>query len=551
MAYQALYRRLRPEAFRDMVGQDFVTQTLKSQVMNRRPAHAYLFCGSRGTGKTSAAKILARAINCEQPVQGDPCCVCETCRALGQGTDLDIIEIDAASNNGIDEVRDLKENIKYPPQYGLYKVYIIDEVHMMSVSAFNALLKTLEEPPAHVIFILATTEPQKLPATILSRCQRFDFSRLTVPQIVGRLSEAAKTVEASVTDEAMQMIARAAEGAMRDALSLLDTMLSYDNPVTGDTVRSVLGTADRQFMFRFAEALASKELGSVLREVNQLMCDGKEPHVFLRELSKHIRALLLAKTAGNDLQELLEATPEDTADFDRQATRFSPHRLIRMLEIFQEAEGSMRYAASPRTVLEIACVKACAQTEGTDTSALSERLNELEYEVNRLKQSPAPDAPIRPMPAAQADTAPDTQSASHDDQTPCQDAMGVPVKADGLSSAPVITHGKDVWNTALKELGHLYPSLYAHLSQSGRFAGVFGNTYRYAMPEQQDVFIRILNKEANKKVITEILSRVSRQEAAFEAVQDDPVRDLDHDRQMELARKELEETFGRYRVQEV
>ena len=262
MSYQALYRAWRPDTFTEIVGQDAVTRTLKRQVTTGRIAHAYLFCGTRGTGKTSAAKVLARAINCLNPRDGDPCGECEICRTLRQENSMDVVEIDAASNNGVDEIRDLREKVKYPPALTKYKVYIIDEVHMLSTGAFNALLKTLEEPPKHVVFILATTEPQRLPATILSRCQRFDFHRISMEVIIERLMVVLGGIGRSASEEALNEIARAAEGAMRDALSLLDVCLSYtDGEVTGQLARDVLGTAGRAAMFDFADALIEGDAG--------------------------------------------------------------------------------------------------------------------------------------------------------------------------------------------------------------------------------------------------------------------------------------------------
>jgi len=244
MAYQALYRQWRPQDFSHVVGQDPIVETLRHQVMTGRIAHAYLFCGSRGTGKTSTAKILARAINCLHPKNGDPCGECEMCRRIADEESLDIAEIDAASNNGVEEIRTLRDTVKYPPQFGKYKVYIIDEVHMLSISAFNALLKTLEEPPEYVVFILATTEPQKLPATILSRCQRFDFGRISAGKIQKRLREATEKAGGQAADSALMTIARAAEGGMRDALSILDMCLGYDRMIDDEMVQSVLGTND-------------------------------------------------------------------------------------------------------------------------------------------------------------------------------------------------------------------------------------------------------------------------------------------------------------------
>lgn len=534
MAYQALYRKWRPETFHDMVGQEHIVKTLQNQIMTGHVAHAYLFCGSRGTGKTSTAKIMARAINCEKPVNGDACGVCPTCAALKGERDLDILEIDAASNNGVDEIRDLRDKVKYPPQYGRYKVYIIDEVHMLSTAAFNALLKTLEEPPEHVVFILATTEPQKLPATILSRCQRFDFGRFTAKELSGRLQEAADGAGVSITGEALMMIARAAEGGMRDALSVLDICISYDREVTAQTVRRVLGTADRAFLFDFSKALSEENLGEVMRRIDQLMRDGKEPQVFLRDLGRHTRALLMAKTAGGDLQDLLEITDEDAAMYQKESDGFSTARLIRMLEIFQDAEGSMRYAASPRTALEIACVKACTKTQDADAQALLERIDTLEKELTAFQK--ALESGQVAVKAALANAPADRPR---------------PTRADTpAAAAPTVAKGQAAWDEAKKELRKVNPAMYANLS-TGRFAGLFGNVYRYALPEGQEVFLKILNKDDNRQQFSQILARLSGQEAVFEAVLDAPKPDLDREKRMDMAQKELQETFGRDKFQEV
>jgi DNA polymerase-3 subunit gamma/tau len=276
MATQALYRAWRPTTFGDVVGQDAIVTTLKNQIASGRVAHAYLFCGSRGTGKTTAAKIFARAVNCENPREGDPCGECPACLALAAENNLDIIEIDAASNNGVDEIRDLREKIKYPPQQARYRVYIIDEVHMLSTGAFNALLKTLEEPPTHALFILATTEPQRLPATVLSRCQRYDFRRIPARVIVGRMRTVAQGEKADVTDGALALIARTAEGGMRDALSLLDMCLSYGGGSADEAlVRDVLGAVDRGFLFAFADALLRGDAAGAVRAVDALMRSGQ------------------------------------------------------------------------------------------------------------------------------------------------------------------------------------------------------------------------------------------------------------------------------------
>lgn len=398
MSYQALYRAWRPETFTDICGQDAVTRTLKRQVMSGRVAHAYLFCGTRGTGKTTAAKVLSRAINCLHPVDGDPCGECEICRALKAETCMDVVEIDAASNNGVDEIRDLREKIKYPPTLTKYKVYIIDEVHMLSTGAFNALLKTLEEPPAHAVFILATTEPQRLPATILSRCQRFDFHRISVDVIVERLMVVLGGIGRTASEDALNEIARAAEGAMRDALSLLDVCLSYtDGEVTAQLARDVLGTAGRAAMFDFTDALIDGDAGSALTQIDAAMRRGSDPQVFIRDTAAHLRGILLAASVKDGVAGLLEITPEDAARLSEQAKRVHPEGLSRMLELFMRAEPDTKWASRPRTILELAAVRAC-HPEGEKDAALGERLQRVE----KLIEGGAAARPARPAPTPPA-----------------------------------------------------------------------------------------------------------------------------------------------------
>ena len=379
--YQALYRRFRPQTFSDMVGQKAIVRTLRNQVQTGRVAHAYLFCGSRGTGKTSAAKILSRAVNCLNPKDGDPCGECESCRNIQSGASLDVVEVDAASNSRVDEMRDLLAQVDYPPQFGRKKVYIIDEVHMLSASAFNALLKTLEEPPEYMLFILATTDPQKVPDTILSRCQRFDFGRFTEEELVERMKLAAGN--RSVTDEAFSLIAQSAEGGMRDALSLLDMCLGPGGEVTEESVRAILGAVDRSFLFTFADALAAGQEGEALRLVEELFARGNDVTVFLRDLNRHLRRVMMAKVGG---RAMLKGVSAEIAErYLAQAALFSRERLLRLLSQILEAEADARWASSPRTVLEIFALKACEKPEEQDVSALLERLSELEGKLSRLE----------------------------------------------------------------------------------------------------------------------------------------------------------------------
>ena len=412
MGYQALYRRYRPARFEDFVGQEAVIKTLRSQIMSGRIAHAYLFCGTRGTGKTSTAKVFARAVNCEHPENGDPCGTCDTCRALAEENSLDILEIDAASNNGVDEIRDLREKVKYPPQTGRYRVYIIDEVHMLSQGAFNALLKTLEEPPAYVVFILATTEPQKLPATILSRCQRFDFGRIPAHQIIERLHVALEEGQIQAEDAALARIARAAEGGMRDAWSIMDMCLSYaqeeDGGLTEELVLRVLGAADKSFLFAFADKLIDSDAAGALALIDEMMRKGREVQVFVRDVSAHLRALMLADICDEvQLSSLLEVTHEDAAEYIAQARRTSHTRLMRMLDLFLASETDMKWAAQPRFALETAALRACAPEESLQVEALVARVDELE---RKLREGVATAAPTQKSAKAAPIDAPAAQT---------------------------------------------------------------------------------------------------------------------------------------------
>jgi len=409
-SYQALYRAWRPDRFEDVCGQESVTRTLKRQIIMGHVAHAYLFCGSRGTGKTSTAKVLSRAINCKNTSDGEPCGVCDACIQLKNESSMDVLEIDAASNNGVDEVRALRDKIAYPPTVGKYKVYIIDEVHMLSTSAFNALLKTLEEPPAHAVFILATTEPQKLPATVLSRCQRYDFRRIPAEVIVGRMKVVLKGIEREADENALEEIARAAEGGMRDALSLLDMCLSYcTGSVTAELVRDVLGSAGREFMFDFVGAIESGSAAEAMQLIDKAMRDGRDPQVFAKETAQHMRTLLMARFVGESLSELAEITKEDADRFRAQAEKFEQTRLMRAMDLFIRAEGDMKWVSSPRSILEMCTVRALVPAEGENVEALTERIESLEKKLREgtfVQGAPQPASAKKPEPKAASEDKP-------------------------------------------------------------------------------------------------------------------------------------------------
>jgi DNA polymerase-3 subunit gamma/tau len=470
MSYQALYRQWRPSTFSEIVGQDAVVKTLRRQVETGRVAHAYLFSGTRGTGKTTAAKVLARAINCENPSHGDPCGVCPTCVALKAENSMDVLEIDAASNNGVDEIRDLREKVNYPPAVAKYRVYIIDEVHMLSTGAFNALLKTLEEPPRHAVFILATTEPQKLPATILSRCQRFDFKRLPADTIVERMMVVLGGIGRTATEEALSEIARAAEGAMRDALSILDVCLSYtDGEVDIALVRDALGTAGTPFLFEFADALIGYDARTAILLIDRLLRDGLDAQVFARDVAGHLRSLLLAQVAGDALAGLLECTAEDANRFREQAAHAERSQLFRLMELFLRAEPDMKWIGSPRALLELLAVRACHPEKEGD-AALGERLARVERALGSgamptPAKAPAPPAPAKPEAPQKAAPKPAARPAA------------VP----------------DAYLKALETIASENPSLRKAL-EGMRFAGFSDGALVAEFPKPQLMFMKMLER---------------------------------------------------------
>lgn len=379
MSYTALYRKYRPETFDDVKGQEHVVTTLRNQIIADRLSHAYLFTGSRGTGKTSVAKIFARAVNCENPQNGNPCNECETCRTILSGASLNAIEIDAASNNGVDNIRQIREEVAYPPTQGRYKVYVIDEVHMLSAGAFNALLKTLEEPPSYVIFILATTEVQKIPVTILSRCQRYDFHRISREEITLRLRELLEKEQIEAEEQALRYIAGKAEGGMRDALSLADRCISFylGQPLTYERVLNVLGAVDVQVLGDLFESIAVGDVADVFKRLDEMIFKGREVTQLVTDMTEYLRDLLLVKTSA-DAGEILDTTPENFRLLEERAALAQPEDLLRFIRIFSELSGQMHRATARRTLLEVALIKMCRPAMQTDVDALSARVRALE-----------------------------------------------------------------------------------------------------------------------------------------------------------------------------
>lgn len=379
MSYTALYRKFRPQEFEDVKGQEHIVTTLKNQIKADRIGHAYLFCGTRGTGKTTVAKIFAKAVNCEHPVDGSPCGKCPACQGIAAGTSMNVIEIDAASNNGVDNIRQIREEVSYRPTEGKYKVYIIDEVHMLSAGAFNALLKTLEEPPAYVIFILATTEAHKIPITILSRCQRYDFHRISIDTIADRLAELMQTEQIEVEERALRYVAKAGDGSMRDALSLLDQCIAFHlgEKLTYENVLEVLGAVDTEIFSSLLRQILARDVVSAIRTIDMLVDQGRELGQMVNDFTWYLRNLLLIQSAG-DMEEVLDMSADNLAALKEEAQMVEPEVLIRYIRIFSELSNQIKYAAQKRILLEIAVIKLCKPQMERDLSALNERMDDME-----------------------------------------------------------------------------------------------------------------------------------------------------------------------------
>lgn len=384
MSYTALYRKFRPSDFSEVKGQDHIVTTLKNQIRADRIGHAYLFCGTRGTGKTTVAKIFAKAVNCEHPVDGSPCGECAVCRAIADGTSMNVIEIDAASNNGVDNIRRIREEVAYRPTEGRYKVYIIDEVHMLSIGAFNALLKTLEEPPEYVIFILATTEANKIPITILSRCQRYDFHRISIDTITLRLQELMEEEGVAVEERALRYVAKAGDGSMRDALSLLDQCIAFylGQELTYDKVLEVLGAVDTEVFTALLECILDQDAAGAIRLLNDLIIEGRDLGQLVTDFTWHLRNLLLLQST-EDMEDVLDISSENLESMKETARQVTPTTLMRYIRIFSDLSNQIRYAAQKRVLIEIAIIRLCRPQMEVSYDAIVDRLEAVEHRLEK------------------------------------------------------------------------------------------------------------------------------------------------------------------------
>lgn len=507
MAYRALYRRYRPATFAEVVGQEHITATLQNQIVTGHVAHAYLFCGTRGTGKTSTAKIFARAVNCLSPEHGEPCGHCEACRLALDPSNPDITEIDAASNNGVDDVRALIEKAHYAPLHLRTRVYIIDEAHMLTTSAFNALLKTLEEPPAHILFILATTEPQKLPATIISRCQRFDFHRLSVQNIVATLRDVLSRAGTAIDEEGMLLIARTADGGMRDALSLADQCLAFcGDRVSARDVYDVLGSMEQGFLFDIADALLAADTARALRMLDDIVRGGRDLTVFCQDLASHMRALLLAATCGR-CEDLLDCTSDAMDRYLAQAQGASHAWLLRALETLLRVQGEMRYLAMPRAALESVLVRICRPEDAHAVDALEARLDRLEQalaQAPRLQNEPQP---IDTLPAADPAERPAGRPATA--AAPHNGAPVAPAAAPVAAQAPDATADalEPLWQAVLDELKKQNILVHA-MAVSGVAQRLADGVLTVAFPESRATQYNSMCAPVNRAKVEAILTQL-------------------------------------------
>ena len=505
MAYEVIARKWRPRQFQDVVGQDHVIQTLTNAIRMNRVAHAYLFVGPRGIGKTSIARIFAKALNCKEGMTPTPCDHCDACNEITAGSSLDVHELDAASNRGIDEIRALRDTIKYMPTQR-FKIYIIDEVHMLTMEAFNALLKTLEEPPAHAIFIFATTRPYKVPSTILSRCQRFDFKRLTVNEITGKLREIVKSEKLEIEEEALYTIARAAEGAMRDAESMLDQLVSFcGKKIDAESATAISGTVGHEVLFDFTEKVINKDTAGILKLVDGVIAGGKDIPQFVNSLVVHFRNILIAR-ASDEPEGLIDLPQEMIGRLAVQAKSFSNETLLYILTVLMGAQDSVRRAISQRIPLELAAIRLTRRDDLVSLTSILDRIEQLEKKLGSGAAKPFDSAQGKPEPKA----APQPQHKDENISEPPKDAakkehfdVEVEIDASGLSFERIC----EVWPNLLREILSKRMSLALFL-QPGQPLKLEDSVLTIGFSKEHTFHKEALETSGNRKLIETALSGI-------------------------------------------
>ncbi|MDF2522938.1 MAG: polymerase subunit gamma/tau [Clostridiales bacterium] len=535
MSYIALYRKWRPLVFEDVVEQEHVVKTLKYSISSDRIAHAYLFCGTRGTGKTTMAKIFSRAINCLNPIEGDPCNECEICKGILNGSLLDVIEIDAASNNSVDNIREIRDEVVYAPSQAKYKVYIIDEVHMLSSGAFNALLKTLEEPPKHVVFILATTEPHKLPATILSRCQRFDFRRITVESIMDRINSIAQKNGVELQLEASRLIARMADGALRDAISILDQCISLgSSEIAYNDVLSVVGIVNDTFIAEIVDKLGEADVPGILTLVERLVMDGKDISQFVSDIVQYYRNLLICKVTGKP-EEIIEASEETFGRMFKQIKGLEKDEIIYCIKELSLLESNLKWAAHPRILLEVAFIKLCECRNTSDENDILGRLSLLEKKMSSgafTQLPPEKNVKINTVFDTAAGVEKKKQESEESKISQTASVNKTKKTESNLSGVPI-----KGWDGILKELKNAGRMIvYTNLLETraieldDKFIGI-------VFPEGSDFKKMLVSKAENMETIEVVLKKSLGREVKIKCIEEGNIPDVKHEIRDEFVEK--------------
>lgn len=531
MAYTALYREWRPRSFNDVVGQKHITTTLKNQIINNRIAHAYLLCGTRGTGKTSTAKILAKAVNCLDIKDGEPCNQCEMCKNINAGLAIDVVELDAASHNGVGNIRDIIEEVQYPPREARYKVYIMDEVHMLSDGAVNAFLKTLEEPPSRTIFILATTDPQKLPITILSRCQRFDFTRIRSEEIFERLRRIVKEQGVFADDKSLYLISRMSDGAMRDAQSVLDQAISMGNgKVEYNEVLNMLGLVTNEHLLRLTDAMIDKDVEKSMKIVDDIVFSGKDIYNFIKEMITHMRNLMMVKVSNNP-EDILDMSEENIVVLKEQGQKIRIEELMRIIRILQETEEQSKWSKQSRIYLELAIIKICKIEYDTSKEVILSRINKLEDALRNGQVTVTTTAAEVSAPS----TVRKVPSVQH---KRVEEASSQPVEGYNEHSNLNVDIVKKSWRDIMELLkSRRQMVLYASLI-TGEVVGCKGGVIEIKFEETYAFNKQRLEKEDNKRIIEDVFSQALKEKIRIKYIVD---------KKQEFAKSPeqiLKETFG-------